>query len=296
MTRDAIRRTCAVLAMIVATASAVFAQDDDGGYTIDRGEPIHERAERAGHERAERAARGRTEPAPLDRAARNDLAVDAYRKGELDTARAEWSALLADAEGPEKARLLYDLGNVAFRAARPLEAVGWYTAALRLAPRDADAWANLEHARREAGLEPADRGDLTATLARVVTAFTRRESELLALGGVLVLGAALAYEALRGGRVARRVAIVAALLAACSFAPLATHLVRSGGDPLISIAPRERPLAVHSEPRDDAAVVAEVQPGERLQRVDELPDWTRVELSDGTQGWTRTSSVFALDR
>lgn len=288
MLRVSMRRMCATLALVVATASSTLAQEhEDGGYTtIDRGPPIHERAERAVHERAQ---------APHDRAARNDVAVDAYRKGELDTARSAWSALLADAHGPEKARLCYDLGNVAFRARRPLEAVGWYTAALRIAPRDEDAWANLEHARREAGLEPADRGDLTATLARVVRAFTKGESELLALGGVALLGAALAYEALRGGRVARRVAIVASLAAACSFAPLATHLVATSKDPMLSIAPREHPLALHSEPREDAAVVAEVQPGERMERIDELPDWTRVELENGTEGWTKSSSVFALD-
>ncbi len=98
-------------------------------------------------------------------------AVAAYRAGDLDTARSLWLELL-EAEprvvrGAERGRVLFNLGNLALRAQADLEAVGWYTASLRLRPRDADTWANLEFARLGTGLEPADRGDLKDTLARL---------------------------------------------------------------------------------------------------------------------------------
>ncbi len=246
---------------------------------------------------------------PLAQTDPNQQAVDAYRKGDLASARTLWMQALGrggakasdDSSGAElgdgeKARVLYDLGNVAFRDKQVLEAVGWYTASLRLRPRDADTWANLEHARREAGLEPADRGDLSSTLSRVLGALTPSESEHLALGGVLVFALTLLAEAWFGNRAARRGAFAGALVMLALCAPYASHVLRAEHDPLLSIAPKEKPLSVLSEPRADAALIAEVPPGETLERLDELPDWTRVELGNGVQGWTRTSGVFALKR
>src|SRR6185436_3640855 len=91
----------------------------------------------------------------------DQAAIDAYRRGNYDSAKSLWISALESAPLPsaERARILYDLGNAAFRSDAPLEAVGWYTASLRLRPRDADTWTNLEHARRTAKLDPADRGD-----------------------------------------------------------------------------------------------------------------------------------------
>jgi hypothetical protein len=121
----------------------------------------------------------------------DQAAVDAYRRGDYAGAKSLWIATLEtgrDESGAplpdgERARILYDLGNAAFRAGEPLEAVGWYTASLRLRPRDAETWSNLEHARRTAKLEPADRGDLAATLGRLLTSITHVESQWLALAG-----------------------------------------------------------------------------------------------------------------
>lgn len=222
-------------------------------------------------------------------------AIDTYRRGDFDAATRGWSELLADRSLPaaERARLCFNLGNAAFRAERPLEAVGWYEAALRLAPRDADAWANVEHARSAAGLEPKDRGDLAATLSRLAHAPTRAESGWLALVGLLACGAALAFEALRGGRVGRRIAWLGVLVALAAAAPWAVQRAASERDPLL-VVEKDKAL-VRSEPRKDAAVVGEAAAGERVERLDTLLDWTKVDV-DGTTGWVQSSQVFALER
>ena len=239
---------------------------------------------------------GRAQQA-LDAAAANERATQAYRSGDLETARTLWSELLAaSASDMERARIAYDLGNVAFRTQKPLEAVGWYTAALRLRPRDDDTWTNLEHARREAGLEPADRGDLSATARRLLEAPTAGESVTLALAGVVLFGVLLACEALRGGRLWRRLAWLGAVCALALFAPFLWQRATSERDPVLTIAPKERPLVVHSEPRADAAAIATLGPGERRERLDQLGDWTRIELDGGASGWARSSDVFALRR
>jgi hypothetical protein len=226
-----------------------------------------------------------------------DPAVAAYRDGDHATARALWTARydeLADDAAGEKGRVAYDLGNVAFREGRTLEAVGWYTLALEHRPRDGDTWANLEHARREAGLDPADRGDLDATVRRVLSAWTTAESErwLLALTALLAL--ALAGEALRGGRVWRRTALVLGVAVALSAVPWVFGLARAGGDPLLVID--ERPVALRSEPRPDGAQIGRLDPGATVERSDALPGWVEVRETDGAQGWVPREAVFALRR
>lgn len=233
-----------------------------------------------------------------DRAGDEAAAEAAYRQGDFSNAKGSWLAVLEDGGGPnapdERARILYNLGNTAFRAGQTLEAVGWYTASLRLRPRDAETWQNLEHARSAAKLDPADRGDLSATAHRLFTSLTRAESEWLVLATVIAWAGVLAMEALRGGRLWRRLAWVGALVVAVSFVPLAFGLARDHGDRMLAI--QEQKLAVKSEPRADAAVIAEVTPGDEVLRLDTLPDWTKVELAEGAVGWVESRAVFALDR
>ena len=232
-----------------------------------------------------------------------EAAVDAYRRGDFETAKSLWIAALEDPEAgrpplpsAERARLLYDVGNAAYRKGDVLEAVGWYTASLRLRPRDADTWKNLEHARATAKLEPADRGDLAATVRRLVGSLTRAESEWLAIGAVLLWAGVLAAEALRGGRVLRRLAFAGALTTAIALVPLADHALRDRKDIVLVLDPAERGAEIRSEPRPDATVIGTVASGEEVVREDELPGWVKVAPSGGTSGWIPEKSAFALAR
>jgi tetratricopeptide (TPR) repeat protein len=228
----------------------------------------------------------------------DQAAIDAYRRGNYDSAKSLWISALESAPLPsgERARILYDLGNAAFRSEAPLEAVGWYTASLRLRPRDADTWTNLEHARRTAKLDPADRGDLGATLWRLVTSITLAESEWLALGLAALWAALLAAEALRGGRLLRRLSIAATFLALAGLVPWIIHRDRAARDTVLVIANDDGGTGIHSEPRPDAAVVANAAAGAELLRTDEMPGWVKVVAEDGTAGWIESGAAFALRR
>ncbi len=228
----------------------------------------------------------------------DERAIEAYRRGDLATARTEWLSVLDDTahppSGAERARVLYDLGNVAFREGRTLEAVGWYTASLRLRPRDPDTWTNLEEARSRSKLDPADRGDLASTSKRLLGSFTAAEARWLALFGMLVLAAALAFEALRGGRLARWSAVGAGLFAILACLPCFDHWLREGRRPMLVVQPDG--TACKSEPREKAATTFELAPGAIVRHVDDLPDWTKVRVDDGLEGWVPRSAVFALER
>ena len=224
--------------------------------------------------------------------------LEAYRRGDLASARTLWLELLEaagekTADERTRAVLLYDLGNVAYREGRPLEAAAWYTACLRVEPRHEGAWVNLELSREKANVPPADRGDLLATLRRLLSALTLAESEWLALGLGALLNAVLVFEALRGGPLARRLALGAVLLCALAFAPWVYNLRQARRDPWFVVSAEGAP--VHSEPGADAAVVARLAPASETERRDELPGWVRVAGPGSVEGWVERDALFALE-
>ena len=221
-------------------------------------------------------------------------AASAYRAGDYDTARSLWLAELSEGAAPrERARLSYNLGNVAFRSGDTAEAIGWYTASLALAPRDADAWANLELARAEAGLEPADRGDLASTVQRVATSMTLAESEWLLFATLGLFAFCLAGEALRGSATWRRLSLLAFLMCGLVAIPWTWNLVRSGRHPMLVVADA---TAARSEPRPDAKRLEELTLGTEVEKLDELPGWIQVRDPDGERVWVRDNAVFDLAR
>ncbi|HED64272.1 MAG TPA: tetratricopeptide repeat protein, partial [Planctomycetes bacterium] len=152
--------------------------------------------------------------AAVDPATPFELGVRAYRAGRYREAEAHWRELLArPLSRVERARVAFDLGNAAYRQERPLDAIGWYTVALSLEPRHRAARHNLERARAQAGLDPADRGDLSSTLRRVLTAWTVEEAREILLAALALFGLALFGEALRGGAGWRRAAWATFVLA-----------------------------------------------------------------------------------
>ncbi len=226
------------------------------------------------------------------------LATEAYRSGDLSTARVLWEEELeqrgTSADDNQRARLCYNLGTLALRENRPMDAVAWYTSSLRLRPRDEDTWSNLELARLNAGLEAADRGDLKATVDRLLTSWTVAESSWLALMGWLPLALAMAFEALRGGRAGRWLMAGGLLVGLLTAAPWLWHRCEANSDPVMVVASES--ARARSEPRSDAPKVLELNAGEVLTRSDQTPGWVEVEAEDGTRGWLREEDAFALNR
>jgi tetratricopeptide (TPR) repeat protein len=223
-----------------------------------------------------------------------DAGADAYRAGDYDTATTLWQDALSVAEAPpERARLCYNLGNAAYRRGERLEAIGWYVACLRLAPRHARAWANLELARAEEELPPADSGNLEDTLARAVSALTRGEAEWLALAALALLALCLLGEALRGG--AWRGASLLVLCTLCvALVPLGWHLTRDDGRTLLVVRAGGAPA--RSEPRPDAKRLFDLAAGAEVRHLDALPGWVKVEGQGRREVWVREDALFDLQR
>jgi tetratricopeptide (TPR) repeat protein len=217
--------------------------------------------------------------------------VQSYRDGAWADARANFLEALA-AGDVERGSVLRNLGNVAYREGKPLEAAGWFTAAVREAPRDAEAWRNLEFARREAGLDPADRGDLRDTAVRLATMLRLDEAERLVLSLLALLALVLVWEALRGGLASKIAACSVSVLLALAFVPYGVQWAAQDARPQFVIQPEG--AALNSEPRDAAALVGRLTPASVVEQIDALPGWVRVRSDAGLSGWSRESSLLSL--
>lgn len=235
----------------------------------------------------------------LDR--RYTEAVEFWRAGEHARAGAMWKALeidLGPAREPgrdegrvfSRAVLFHALGNAAFRAERPLEAVGYYLRALEHSPRDPGLRRNLALARSAADL---DLEDERSTLERFASIANPSEARWLALLGLIPLAIGGLVEALRGGLIGRLTAIVGLVAALVLATPYLFDRFGPASTTLLVTSPES--VTARSEPRGDAARVGEVSPGDRVTEVERWPGWVRVELSPELRAWVPESSVFGLE-
>ena len=229
-----------------------------------------------------------------DVSSKNATAIEAYRAGDYSTAEAVWiSALEEDLATADRGQVLYNIGNAVYRQDRVTEAIGWYTSCIGATPRDGDAWNNLEFVRREAELEPADRGDLRSTVARILSSVDRSEAGWMMLLCIALWTFALTMEAVRGGSLWRRLAFLGFLAVLFSSAPLAWQLSTESEYSAAMIL--EQPAAaLRTEPGETHPAIAQVGAGSRVYLLDELGDWVRVETELGERGWAPRSMVFEL--
>lgn len=235
-----------------------------------------------------------------------DAGVSAWREGRHARAEELWLETLrviGPAQEPtasdqvvfDRHALLFDLGNAAYRAGRHLEAVGWYRAALEHRPRHGGTRDNLELARQAAGIDGADGAGGTGEVVRAyVRLWTPAEARWLALFGLLPLGLALLVEAVRGGRAAVLWAVVALVVAIALVAPHVHHRGQAEAAPFLVVD--DGGATIHSEARGSSPGVGRVEAGDEVEVIDLLPDWLRVETSDGTNGWVEREALFALRR
>lgn len=224
-----------------------------------------------------------------------DAGVAAYRRGDHAAASELWlEALEHPLPAAERARVAYDLGNAAWRSGRRGEALGWYAAALRVAPRHADARRNLAFAREELALPPADEGSLAAAFRRAAGALTRDEAAWVALAASALLFALLVLEGLRGGRLWRGLAVAGAVLALAAAVPWIHAEATSRGNSCVAIGVPS--VSLRAEPRTDLPVIASVEAGRTVERIDSLGGWLRVETAGGERGWAPAEELFPLER
>ena len=191
--------------------------------------------------------------------------------------------------------MLFELGNAYWRLGESLPAIVCYSAAVRLDPRHADAWQNLELARAKANLPPADAGDLGATIERLLTRLRPGERRALLFAALALWSLVLVLEVRFGGAALRATLVTSSLLLLLAAIPwVYGHAARARLAPLWVSASGGVPL--RAEPLEERAPVGELAALEEVELMDALPGWVRVERAGGLRGWAREDAFFSLEQ
>ncbi|MEM7481365.1 MAG: tetratricopeptide repeat protein [Acidobacteriota bacterium] len=209
-------------------------------------------------------------------------ANDAYEESRYPRAIDLYGQLLED--GADHGALHYNLGNAYLRAGELGRAIASYRRSLVRQPRDQDAAANLDFARRSArdALAPPAPSEVQRTL--LFWHYGLSTKELLATAVVLNL---LFWGCLALHLFRRRWEILR-WLAALALVPLlavtASLAVKTLAPQRVAVVvPQE--VDVRSSPDGGAVVRFKLHAGTEVRLVEQRGDWLRLELPDGQQGW-----------
>ena len=223
--------------------------------------------------------------------------VQAYEQGDWTGAEAAWTSILD--LGLESADLYYNIGNACFRADDLAHAILGYERAVKLNPSHSDARFNLEFARAQ--LQDKIESVPTFFLSVWMQNLCRvMPSDAWAVIGIVFFALALAMTLLflLGRSTAARktgfaVGIVSLLLCVLCISMAASQ--KSDCQAADSAIVVKAVSSVKSSPSEESAKdLFILHEGTKVRLLDEVGQWRNIELSDGRQGWMRTSDLEVI--
>ena len=214
-------------------------------------------------------------------------AAAAYTEADYTAALSAYQGIESD--GMVSPELFYNIGNCHFKLGDVPRAILYYEKCLKLAPSHADARNNLEICRQFT----LDRIDeippfLLATwvgkvkYALSADAWAWLTVALVALVAALLLG--FRFFGRSGARKASFIfACIVALIAAIT---LVFSLTEKADATRVDSAVMIQPVStVKSSPGDGGKSIFVLHEGTKVELLDELGEWVKIELADGRQGW-----------
>lgn len=224
-------------------------------------------------------------------------AVRDYTDGQYESALAGFTAI--EEQGSVSPQLYYNIANCYYKLGHfPGKAVLYYERALKLDPSYEDAEVNLNIAREST----VDRIDIVPEFILVTWAKAWRDTmssdawAYTALALFLIVAVCVlvfrfgSRTALRKGAFAVAVTALIFMVISVAFA-FGLRSVQTAGDEAVVTVPV---ISVKSAPGSGDQSLFILHEGTDVKVVDRLGDWTRIELSDGRQGWTENRNLETI--
>ncbi|MEM9990112.1 MAG: tetratricopeptide repeat protein [Bacteroidota bacterium] len=216
----------------------------------------------------------------------------AYRNGQYASALEQYENIVA--AGQQSAALYYNIANSYYQQNTLGKAILYYERALELAPQDEDVQHNLSLARTDLkdeieALPPFFLAAWWATLRKQFGSSTWAWCGLVllwlaVLGGIIwQLGKTRAQR--KGGFTLGTVLLVVSILPfslAYSKAKAETHSGKA-----IVLA---KEVTLRYAPEAESTAVVDIHEGTKLELLDQISTWYKVQLANGEQGWLPTGT------
>ena len=225
-----------------------------------------------------------------------DGAAEAYSAGNWQEALDMYKQI--ESQGKVSDRLYYNIANAYYKNGDLGECILYYEKALKLNPSNADAKFNLGIARESV----LDRIEVVPEF--ILVKWVRDAKYLLssnawawiALGAILLVAVLLLVFRFARSRGGRTVAFVFACLALLAGIVAYIFSLSERGD---VISERQavvmQPVtSVKSSPGEEGKSLFILHEGTKVQVLDKLGSWDKVEISDGRQGWLPAADVEVI--
>lgn len=215
-------------------------------------------------------------------------AVNAYNGSDYEVALRGFTEL--EREGYSSPELFYNIGNTYYKMDNyTAKSILYYERALRLNPSYSDAENNLELAK----LQTLDKIDVVPEFVLIswiksLRDYLSSDSWAWWAVGMFILTATLLLLFRFAGRMGiRKVSFVCAILSFLLFVSsllfsISQYRQSQRKDQAIVMVPVS---SVKSSPNESGQSLFIIHEGTKVEIIDELGQWNRIELSDGRQGW-----------
>lgn len=225
-----------------------------------------------------------------------EKASEAYNQGGYDEALDYYQQILDS--GAHSAAVYFNMGNAHYKKNEIAPSIYYYEKALLLEPNDPEIKNNLVFARNMTldDITPLPQPDLERFYRNILTLFSMDGWAYMGVAfGLLFV---LAYLFFLGGNTPnkKRIALISSLIAlgfsvGSTLFSFLRHQANLRDNPAVIFA---REISVRSEPNERGEAVFLLHEGTKVQVVDSLDDWQKIELADGQVGWVSENSLRLL--
>lgn len=225
-----------------------------------------------------------------------DAANKAYNDGNYQEAILQYKSILET--GNHSAAIYYNLGNAYYKSNAIGPSVYYFEKALQLSPNDKDILNNLDFARNMTidAIEPLPKTQLSKFVGKITGRFTYNQWAWIAVicGFLCVISFLLyqfAYQSLKK-RIYFLISVIAFLFILGTVAIAFQQYAKAQKDrPAIIFATE---TTVKSEPNLRSDEVFVLHEGTKVQILDTVESWKKIQLIDGKIGWIIAEDVNEL--
>ena len=225
-----------------------------------------------------------------------DEATAAYNSGEYEKAIAFYTDILDD--GEHSAAVYYNLGNSYYKLNKIAESIYFYEKALLLSPNDEEVKTNLSYAQNMTidAIDTIPETGLSKLYKSVTGKLTFDQWAYLAVALIIIFVLLYILFYYANSSTLKRWSFIGSILALfiCIIAIVFAFIQRSDFKDLQPAIIFAEESSIKSEPNVSSQQVFVIHAGTKVNVIDQLDDWNRIQLADGKTGWIQKNELKLL--
>jgi len=225
-----------------------------------------------------------------------DKANAAYQNGEFEASIASYEKIIENGEA--SAEVYYNLGNAHYKLNNVAPSIYYFEKALQLQPKDEDIKNNIEFARNMAidDIDEVEQTGLSASFDNLISKYTASGWAIFAIVfSVMFVVLFLLYFFSRSSLQKRLFLGFASLsVIACIISVIFAFQQKAYVENNQYAIIYQEVVEVRDEPNLRGEASYELHEGTKAKVLEDFQEWSKIELSNGAQGWVNSQNIRKL--